>query len=501
MYYNKVSWKEMGDIMKKISKFLIIFVVTMVILAACKKDGNLAKVERKDRIANSSVENSKKLTSKPKENLKPVNGATIGSMSSYVEDREVWKDFIDEKYINFAKRDDLGIHLPRILLDSKDAKAANDDIDGLVKDIKELYTTYKKDMEDFEIGIYSSFSVYQDENVLSVMVEVSNIWEGEFPIYEVFNFSLPDGKFINDEELMKSMGNDKEEILSMIENSLSEEQARETNIYYRDVTDSSYIYNPSNCTGKILNDIWNSYDYKNRQIFIDELGEPIFVFFEYSSMDMGLIPTTLKLKENRFDRSEISDEYLRMARRLGVDPKDKNHKAFVIYLGSAYDETTLKDPLAKLYAWTSVFSNCEDPPMIISMKESEVGDKPYLNGEECYLVIPKYKNASVSLKELELSEDGKLKEVDNIYLDAISSNGSTFIMQNISDIAPNGKITIRYRDDSFEFSPSISLKDGSLMLPDEVIEGEGLLDWKSLINKETYSQTMFKRIMSIMGKG
>lgn len=74
-------------------------------------------------------------------------------------------------------------------------------------------------------------------------------------------------------------------------------------------------------------------------------------------------------------------------------------------------------------------------------------------------------------------------------------------MQNISDIAPNGKITIRYRDDAFEFSPSTSLKDGSLMLPDEIIDGEDVLDWDSLINEETYSQMMFERIMSIMGKG
>ena len=74
-------------------------------------------------------------------------------------------------------------------------------------------------------------------------------------------------------------------------------------------------------------------------------------------------------------------------------------------------------------------------------------------------------------------------------------------MQNISDIAPNGKIIIRYRDDAFEFSPSISLKDGSLMLPDEVKDGEEIFDWNSLVNKEIYSYMMYNRIMSIMGKG
>ncbi len=493
--------------MKRNFKFLIIFMVAMALLAGCKNGNSSPKVENKDASAN-SVEDSKdsdekssgKQDSNVTENLKPVDGAVIGSMSSYVEDREIWKDFVDKKYIDFAKRDDFGIHVPRILLDSKDAKAANDEIEDLVKDIKDLYTTYKKDMVD-DIGIYSSFSVYQDEKMLSVMVEVSNIWEEELPIYKVFNFSLPDGKFINDEELMKSMGVEKEEILGMIENSVSEQQSMDTKFYYRDVTDSSFIYNPSNHTGKILNDLWDNYDYKNRQIFIDEVGTPTLAFTQSLNVDMGQLPALLKLKIDRFDKSEISDEYLRMARRLGVDPKDEKCKAFVIYLGSCYDENTLKEPLAKLCVWTSIFTNYEDPNMLISMKDGEVGDKPYLNGEECYLVIPKYKNASVSLKELELSEDGKLKEVENLYLDDISSSGITFVMQNISDIAPNGKITIRYRDDTFEFSPSTSLKDGSLILPDEIIDGEKILDWNSLVNKEFCSYMMFNRIMSIMGKG
>lgn len=139
--------------------------------------------------------------------------------------------------------------------------------------------------------------------------------------------------------------------------------------------------------------------------------------------------------------------------------------------------------------------------MLISVKESEGGDRPYLNGEECYLVIPKYKNASVSLKELEISEGGKLKEVANPSLDILGITGITFICQNISDIAPNGKITIRYRDDITAFSPSISLKDGSMMLPDKVTDAEAILHWKDLVEKDGYSNMMFERFMSVMGKG
>ncbi len=103
-------------------------------------------------------------------------------------------------------------------------------------------------------------------------------------------------------------------ILGMIENSVREEQSMAAKIYYKDVTDSSYIYNPCNQTGNILNDLWDSYDYKNRQIFIDEVGTPTLAFTQYLNMDMGQLPDLLKLKIDRFNKSGISDEYLRMAR-------------------------------------------------------------------------------------------------------------------------------------------------------------------------------------------
>lgn len=499
LYYNKIKqipFTEVRDSMKRYSKILILFLAA-ALLAGC---------------ANHSVESGKEstkrgngapndTTSKAVAQLNPVKGATIGSVSYYVEDREVWKDFVDEKYAASAKRDARGIHVPRILLDSEDAAGANKQIDDMVQHMKDTYTKHEKEMGGFDTGIYASFSAYQDEDVLSVMIETSDSWEEAPARYTVFNFSLPDGKFMDDETLMKHLGVEKGELLGLIENSLREARDLETSIDYRDVTDTSYFYNPSSYTGLVLNNLWDKGKVEDRRIFLDEVGAPTFVCAQSIDPDGGLCPPLLKLRADKFDADPISEVYVRMARKLGVDPEDKNHKAFIIHLGAAFDEGSLKETLAKLYAWTGVFTNWEDPNMLISVKESEGGDRPYLNGEECYLVIPKYKNASVSLKELEIAEGGKLKEVNNPSLDAVGTVGTTFICQNISEIAPNGKITIRYRDDVTAFSPSISLKDGSLMLPDEVTDAEAVLNWKDLVEKEGYSNLMFERFMSVMGGG
>lgn len=75
------------------------------------------------------------------------------------------------------------------------------------------------------------------------------------------------------------------------------------------------------------------------------------------------------------------------------------------------------------------------------------------------------------------------------------------ICQNISDLGPNGKITIRYRDEVVEFSPELSLKDGSLIVPDGVIDGKDILDWEEEVQDGYYSYIIFERIKFLMGVG
>lgn len=476
--------------MKRNSKILIAFLLALTFLSACKKENDSAEFS-KEIVNEVSSEND----------LKQVDGAIIGSLSSYVEDREAWNEFIDEEFLNSAKRHERGIHLPRILLDSDDARKANKEIDGIVKNMKEVYKANKANMEDGYSGIVASFSAYQDKNILSIMIENYDIYNCEYTEHHVFNFSLPDGKFIEDDELIKDFDVEKDDLLTLAENALIKNAELTTKLYCNDITDLSYITNPNNLVGLMLNDLWDNYNSKSRKLFIDEVGRPNFVFDNYGSANMESGPFVLELESDRFDRSLYSDQYIRMARGLGLDPYDENNKAFVIYLGGANDEENLKASLSKLQTWSSIFANYEDPNMIVAIKQSEGGDIPYLIGEECYLVIPKYRNASVSLKELEIRQDGKLKEVENPYLDSNASSGTTLIYQNISDVSPNGKIIIRYRDEVVEFSPQLSLKDGSLILSNGILDGEKIMDWDKEVQDDFYSYIIFERIKYLMGVG
>lgn len=508
--------------MKKISKSIIIFMLlAALLLSSCQKTSDTKEIsetketsetnENKETKAKTednndvdavdeTVDDSGKTISKVNEDIKYVKGAIYGSASSYVEDREIWTGFVDEKHIEAVSGEGPGMHLPRILLDTDDAKKANKDIDKIEKDIKGLYKRNKNEIADDEVGIYAAFSVYQDESVLSVMVECYDFWGSERASYYAYNFSLPDGKYITDEELMKHFGVEKNEILGLIESSLKDEYEFENKISYMDVRDSSILNTPRSYTGIVLNCLWDSYDPDAQQIYIDEVGEPNYIFNK-EEFDGVQGPAVLKLKSNKFSENPISPEYIKMARKLGIDPSDDSYEALIINLGAAFDEESLKKTLQKLYPWQTEFNKFDNPSMLLAVKYDDQNQNPYLNGQECYLVVPRYKYASVALKELEIADGGKLKEVDNIYMDYIATSGPTFVLQNISEIAPNVKIVIRYRDDVIEFSPTISLKDGSVILPDEVYDAEDLLDWKNLIGEDAYSINLFEILNSMMPKG
>ena len=499
--------------MKRKFKILIVFMLmSALLLSSCQKSNDVASEtgaeknakteDKKDddaKTEDKKDDDSGKTISKTKEALKYVKGAIYGSASSYVEDREIWTGFVDEKHIEFVSGDGPGMHLPRILLDSDDAKKANKDIDKIEKEIKGLYNRCKKEITDEEVGIYAAFSVYQDESVLSLMALCYNFWESKNTSYYVYNFSLPDGKYITDAELMKHFGVEKDEILGLIESSLKDEHELEHKLYYMNVFDSSILNAPRSYTGVALNNLWDSYDPDAHHIYIDEVGEPHYIFKKVE-FDSPLI-ADLKLKSNKLSENPISPEYIKMARKLGIDPEDDKYKALIINLGATFDEDSLKKTLQKLDPWENDFNNFEDPSMLLTVKYDDQDENPYLNGQECYLVVPKYKYASVALKELEISGGGKLKEKDNDYMDYIATAGPTFVLQNISEIAPNAKIVIKYRDDIFEFSPTISLDDGSMILPDEIYDAEDVLDWKNLIGEDAYSINFFEILKSMMPKG
>lgn len=489
---------------KRLIKVVLLLVLVSVGLTSCKS----TKLEKLSSEINSQNKNEQEETEQKdnsslerNQQLEVVKGAKEGSLSNLVVDREIWNEFMDEKYFAQAKGPRDGFHIPKILLETADAKKANQEIEELANGLKRSYETYQDVANSDVLSIFSTFSVYQDEYILSVHIQYTDINEADIELSKIYNFSLPDGKLLSDDEVLENFGINSEDKISLMEEGISNDYKLYKEAYDRKVEDDSFIYNIGNLEGLSLNNLWDTVNDGISKVFVDEVGRLMFLYTQYMNTEAGTFTEATELGKESINRNPYLNEYVKMARELGVDVKDENKKAFMIYLGSSMDEYSLKDVLLKLYPWQEVYYEYDDPSLLLNIRENEETYKHEIMGEEYYLLIPKFKNTTISLKELEISDGGELKEVPNYTLEKISLTGPTVICQNISDTAPNAKIVLRYEDDVYEFSPSISLKDGSIMLPDEVINAESILDWNMLSRQEMYSTTIFDRILSLMGRG
>lgn len=498
--------------MKRYFKLMTIFLLSLtLILTACSKDEQKTaapekevKTEEKNE---TETQKSEKAAEKAKEEKAKVVGATIGSSkSNYVVDREVWKGRFDGRFDEILKDPVNGLHIPEILLDSPDAKKVNKKMDDIVKGFEDTYKDLKTEVEDEDFyGFYGAFSVYEDDKILSIYFKAQDYWTMVIDENEVFNFSLPEGKLLSDKEVLEMYGIPEEEFLSDMEDSIANKFQLYSAMYdvmYDEATGelSHYTYDYANLEGATTDLLWDEYKDGGNRLYLDEGGNLKFLYSERTFGEMEYYTTSADLSHN-YNNGDYNPHYVRMANELGVDLSDDSKKAFIIYMGQASNEYDLPNVLAKLFQWQASFNNYEDPKLLLNFNIEGENLSEVLIGSEYYLVVPKWKNTTFKLKELSLGDNGKLKEVENYLLESIGERGTTLICVNQSEIAPNAKIIMRYRDDVEEFSPMISGKDGSVAVPDYIVEGENIIDWDKLVEEEIYSQTLFEKILTVMGRG
>lgn len=466
-----------------------------------KKEASKENNESKEKTENkeeSKDDLPKEDESGVKKDLKVVSGGKSGTMSNLVADREVWNDFIEEKDKKSAQQPVDGLHVPKILIDSTDAKKANEQIDKIVEYIKEQYKSsseYREEYKDF-IGIFSEFQAYEDDNILSLHLQINNTRDRGIAEHKIYNFSLADGKLINDDELLANFAIGKDDKLTLMEKSIDCRYQKLIDLYDSTLAETAYFDNIAKLEGLSLNDLWDDNELGDNRFFVDELGNIMFLYHFYTDIGQGDFTDVVKLQGKDPNPSLYSDEFVKMARTLGLDPDDERIKAFIIFMGYAQAEDELEVVLKKLYQWQIVFNEYADPKLILQTTSGESID---LTGTDYYLIVPKWKMATVSLKELQTSEDGKTTEVENDLLDRISHRSTTLFCQNTSEVVPNSKIKLRYRDEKIEFSPMISQKDGSLELPEGIIDAENILGWDN--DQYGYSYTLFEQILHLMGRG
>lgn len=458
-------------------KKLLIFCV-LILLYACQNNNEMKTAEIILGEENLQPKNSdeEKTPDTPKainpKEQSAVIGATIGSFSS--------------NYV-IRKEGDKKINLPEILINSTDAKKANEKISELQKNLEEGEIA-----QEFSFNI-SSFSVYQNNKILSVYIKYNLPWYEHSEGHMAYNFSLPGGKLLTDYELLKEYNINEDMAVEYMENAISRQYKSDE--YYTQI--ENYLNSSNQFEGLAIIDLW---DKNHNRVYIDEAGNLRFIAQIILPEGSGEYMYSLPLEKQIGDNTLFSPEYLRMANVLGIDPNSDEKFGFIIYLGYAYYDEPLKTVLSKLYAWQAEFLNYEDPNLLLMSRENEDGTIE-IKGYEYYLIIPKWKNTTISLREMELKEGGVLGEIENYSLDKRAVRGNCVVCVNQSEIMPNALVKMRYRDKNVEFSPSISLKDGEMEEISVLWSGKDILDFEKFINEEFYSGNLFEAIIFYMGRG
>jgi len=86
-----------------------------------------------------------------------------------------------------------------------------------------------------------------------------------------------------------------------------------------------------------------------------------------------------------------------------------------------------------------------------------------LDGEEYYLIVPRYNN-TVTVSSLTMTEDGgTAAKIEKEF------SKPFFLKCNISDIFSNAEISLEHDGVEYKYSPYVSLKDGSIVTQDFVL--------------------------------
>ena len=162
---------------------------------------------------------------------------------------------------------------------------------------------------------------------------------------------------------------------------------------------------------------------------------------------------------------------------LGI-PEDKAYGSY--FVGGAYDEETA---LAGAIYTIGIYRDYNIPgksPDALSIYGYY--DEGNGGGSELYWIVPKYRNAIIRVYGQYMDDQGELQQGE---IQQAMSVGDALIFCNPSELYSNVVIEIEQHGERVQFSPQVSLKDGSNMVEPEGEDLDGYIDVVSNFPDET----------------
>ncbi|MDO5717229.1 MAG: hypothetical protein Q4Q17_05460, partial [Tissierellia bacterium] len=332
--------------------------------------------------------------------------------------------------------------LPYINIDSKDARRINEEIEDVLEEEK----AFVFDNDLFELD-YWEYVYFIHDDILSVVMQIHLSKMDEIVSTKIYtaNLDLKDGKELSMEDLLKRKGMAKNG-LTLMERAL----LNEVRVHLGEVDE----FTEKEYEGWALQELYLNYKEQKLPFYINEKGT--FAFYAHL-MDGTYTPPLRAIPIEPDETVPAHDMYEGLG-RYKIKPETMALGGFLGY--GANDEARAIMALTKAKSF---------------LEDVQIDDLPYLQilypikegrlMDEMHFILPVYKNAVTIVKFVDFLSETPTE--DNF---VTVNRGPLVELCNVSEIAPNVEITILYRDKEITYSPGISLKDGSNVLPPEIID-------------------------------
>lgn len=396
------------------------------------------------------------------------------------------------------------ISLPEILLQSADASAANQEIEAmekaLIEDYQQNYEFWQGNMQEGEENPFYYIAICHYEaniyaGVLSVRIISSNGLESNLGTSWIANFDLQSGKRLSDKELVKTLSHLPDDQVDM--NLLFEENIIREARNMGDAVENhmrSFSYDSDNDDSKpdylgvadqsvaetlemVRRDAMQGAA-SNREksvLFLSDNARLNIVYRQQTPAGAGFFYNEAPFYLFSFPRErELNPLYVRMLRDAGRDPWNSPYQGLLACLGPATDRPSLHELLCKVSAFSRKWNKYYSPSPVLSYDCGENTNwTPVATYSEFYLVIPKYANDYIEICELELDSQSQIvekKEEDRSGIQSGRAFGVGLIGLSTETMRTGGLRISNLQERGALWYPSFSGKDGSLLLPDDILD-------------------------------
>lgn len=263
---------------------LIIAIISIYYFGVYKKNIEIKELEKKyeKEITSLMLKNKEE-----KKNDELENNIEIEQEESIIGQIKIPNESTIYTYYETIKKGP-NFKIPKINIDSNDARKINDEIEEMVENAQQYVEDYNKNNIEGGGPSYIDYHYYINNDILSVVIEYSSGYD--FMEYKVYNINVKTGKEYTNEDILKVKNISIDKFEERLSNTLGEQLKEE----YKDIENEELkeqykeIYNKTvskeNCS------------INNNQLFLDDENDISVVAKEYSIAGAGRYYYVFKLK-------------------------------------------------------------------------------------------------------------------------------------------------------------------------------------------------------------